>query len=96
MNAHSNITSATKRTVLHHEQVAKAAADLANAIGSRDEDYCRLVFLDRLRFVIESDLDDEIEVARREAGVDEEGYPLDQDGYTVPGAERRFIPAQVL
>lgn len=95
MNAHSNITNATKRTVLHHEQVAKAATDLADAIGTRGEDYCRLAFLDRLQFIIETDLGDELDAARHELGVDAEGYPLDQDGYTTLGAERRFIPAEV-
>lgn len=88
--------TAQQMTALRAERAAKALSDYAKHCNGRDSDHYWLVALDALRFVLDSDISEEYGHALRECQVNEEGFPLNDDGDVIRGADREFIPAHEL
>ena len=73
-------------------RMAKLAIEWADR---PDDDLAKLAFLDVLGFCIDSDLGEEADKLRRDLGLTEDGFPADDYGFAVPGAERRVVLGMV-
>ena len=72
--------------------MAKAAIEWAD----RPHDpFFRLRYLELAQLVTGADLSDDMDECRHELNIDEEGYPLDCNGYTICGRDREYIPPVV-
>ena len=90
MNAPFNHAAAERRA--RYAAAVTRMAKLAIEWADRpDDDLRKLAFLDVLGFCIYSDLGEEADNLRRDLGLTEDGFPADDYGFAVPGAERRVV-----
>ena len=101
MNAHTNLTAqfeARRRAedMATRENIRRLIDRLEKCAAHPRDDFAWLQAFDAARFVFENvDFTDDIEDARFELRLDEDGFPIDPEwGYTIPDADRVWFPCE--
>lgn len=101
MNAHTAISTRQAEELrileLHTQRALKVLQDHVQ-LYRRDPNYAELVLCDALSFVV-SDPDIFINLMDQccvELGIDDEGFPLDDEGFRDCNADREWVPLEAL
>jgi hypothetical protein len=93
MNAPQTFPTATMIARANIRRAIDKLEAMSAALGTRDDDFAKLVALDALGHVFDHDMvADYMADLRDDLGMDEEGYPLTEEGDLDIRADRVWIP----